>query len=219
MLSRDSAELSSLIRFLSAERGGRRFALVGHSTGCQICCHFLRHGEDATVDLVAACALQAPVSDREGAETEPLYADNLGIAQDLVARGEGAEMMPRAAFWAPICAERFLSLQGRGGEDDFFSSDLTDAELGARLRHVGDKLRRCDARSRILVAYSGRDEYVPEHVDRDRLLTRLCAAIEGDEEGVAVPLMLDEANHNLSKGEGDGERFVATFEDILNNLK
>ena len=52
-----------------------------------------------------------------------------------------------------------------GGADDFFSSDFSHDELQERLGHVGNtpSLRRC------LVAFSGKDEYVPSTVDSRKL--------------------------------------------------
>ena len=64
-------------------------------------------------------ALQAPVSDREGAMMEPKYQENVQYARSLVATGKAEEMMPRDVFWAPITAKRFLSLQDMDGDDEF----------------------------------------------------------------------------------------------------
>ena len=49
------------------------------------------------------------------------------------------ELLPRRAdpCGAPMTARRYLSLYGaRADGDDYFSSDLTDAELAARLGHM-----------------------------------------------------------------------------------
>lgn len=124
-------------------------------------------------------------------------------------------MMPRSAFWAPITALRYLALFDvriaaglPGGEDDFFSSDLTDEELQERLGHVG-KIG-AETGLHLLAAFSKEDEYVPESVDRDLLLKRLVDAMNGESGGrtVAEELMLERANHNLSLGEGGKEEFV-----------
>ncbi len=123
-------------------------------------------------------------------------------------------MMPRSAFWAPITALRYLSLFDVNGDDDFFSSDLTDVELHDRLGHVG-KLGR-ETGLRALVAFSKRDEYVPESVDTDSLLKRLVMAMNGSksEEGngdkiaVAFGLVLENSNHNLSSDDRDKDLFV-----------
>merc|ERR1719221_1573631 len=40
-LSRDADEVSKLMSYLISHNSARRFAFVGHSTGCQIAVHFL----------------------------------------------------------------------------------------------------------------------------------------------------------------------------------
>lgn len=161
------------------------------------------------VERLKVVALQAPVSDREGAMLEPGYADNIQTARTLVKDGKQDEMMPRSAFWAPITAQRFLDLQGMEGRDDFFSSDLTDEQLRERLAHVGDFADR-----RVLVQFSGKDEYVPPSVDKRATLDRLCNAMN-TAHSVATSLNLEDANHNLSLAPGDGDTFVAKVAELL----
>ena len=165
--------------------------------------------------------LQAPVSDREQPMTEPEYADNIQNARELVENGKGDEMMPRCVFWAPITAQRFLDLQDVGGRDDFFSSDFSDAQLRERLGHVGGPSSPGSKCRKVLVVYSGADEYVPEHVDTKSLTERLVDAMNGDvrsdDKGkkVAESLYLETANHNLSEGPGDAHTFVAKVAELL----
>ena len=216
------------MRYLNAHRSGETFALVGHSTGCQNSIHFLKHGDEDMVARTKSVALQAPVSDREHVMVEPNYQENIGLARQMKKDGKGEEMMPRSAFWAPITASRFASLQDVGGEDDFFSSDLSDEDMAERLGHVGVWGRKHSGY--LLAAYSGADEYVPDHVDKDKLLERMCGAMngsvsdgakdtkEGDKRPVATPLMITTANHNLSEGEGDGNKFVAAVAEQLDAL-
>lgn len=218
-LKQDTTEIGKLMNYLHTHRNGETFAIVGHSTGCQDAIHFMKHGPSEMTQRTKFIALQAPVSDREGAMLEKNYKENIEYAQSLVADGKGQEMMPRDVFWAPITASRFLALQEYGGEDDFFSSDLSDDELMERLGHIGD----CDDLS-LLAAFSGSDEYVPEHVDKDKLLSRLCGAmnhkcIEKGTSKVAIPLMIETANHNLSAGEGDIETFVQEIEKLLKRIE
>ena len=143
------------------------------------------------------------------------HAANISHAQTLLDQEKGDEMMPRLAFWAPITVKRFLSLFARDGDDDFFSSDLTDKELVDRLGHVGNVGSKSGLQ--LLAAYSNKDEYVPSSVDKDLLLKRLVSAMNNnnDETKVAEGLMLKTGNHNLSKGEGDKERFVEAFGKLL----
>ena len=167
--------------------------------------------------------LQAPVSDREQPMTEPNYETNIQHARDLVTANKGSEMMPRDVFWAPITAQRFLDLQDVGGNDDYFSSDFTNEQLADRLGHVSE---RSTSKRKVLVAYSGSDEYVPKHVDTKLLTKRLVHAMNSkcssssddggdDAVGVAESLYLDTANHNLSEGKGDAEKFVAKVTELL----
>lgn len=156
-------------------------------------------------------ALQAPVSDREGAMNQPDYAANIEYALELRRSGKEMEFMPRNAFWAPITAKRLLDLQERGGVDDFFSDDLSDEELIERLGHVG-KLKNLE----LLVAFSGSDEYVPTNVNSESLTHRLVAAM--NTHGiVAKALYMPTANHNLSAGSGDMEQFVDFVSKLLHD--
>ena len=166
-------------------------------------------------------ALQAPVSDRESLTLTPGdHSKHLSHAKSLLDQNKGDEMMPRSAFWAPITASRYLSLFDVNGDDDFFSSDLTDEELVDRLGHVG----KCTHGLQLMAAFSKKDEYVPESVDKDVLLKRLVSAmnanIDGEEKmqggmSVARGLMLENGNHNLSQGEGDAKDFVDAVGSLL----
>lgn len=155
------------------------------------------------------------MSDRESLTMTPGdHSTHMSHAKSLLSKNNGDEMMPRSAFWAPITASRYLSLFSKNGDDDFFSSDLTDDELYDRLGHVGNVGR--ESGLQLLAAFSKKDEYVPTSVERDVLLKRLVTAMNGFEEEekngdgstavVARGLMLENGNHNLS--EGDKEEFV-----------
>lgn len=191
-LDRDADELEELLAYLQTHRGLQRACLVGHSTGCQDIVHLLKRKTDLT-SLICLAALQAPVSDREG--HEHAFLDQ---ALDLVNNGKPEEMLPRAAFWAPITAQRYVDLHERLGMDDYFSSDLTDDELQDRLGHISVKM---------LVACSGKDEYA-SHLDTSRHLERMAAVIPK-----AVPLLLPNGNHNLSKGES--REFIEKLKEMM----
>lgn len=233
-LDHDVQEMDELLDYLVSYRGATNTAIVGHSTGTQDIVHYLKHGKNT--ETVRVVALQAPVSDRESVTicrndagtTHEQHMKELQSriqhAHDLRENGNEQEMMPRAAFWAPITASRYLDLFDRGGNDDYFSSDLTDAELRQRLGHIGTNgtnLRHC------LVAWSGSDEYVPDHVDGEALLQRLCQAMKkknGDDDDNSaddqlpkiVPLFIPTGNHNLSSRDGqDGTVFVEKLKGLL----
>jgi hypothetical protein len=225
-LARDCAELQELMQYLVDYRQAEEFCLVGHSTGCQDALYFLEHAASEWISKLRVVALQAPVSDREGAMSQDSYQTNLELAQSLATHDKGQERMPRAAHWAPITAQRFLDLNEKGGTDDYFSSDYTDEELCARLQHVG---MTNNQDLKVLVAYSGADEYVPSHVDKSLLTDRLVAAMNSkcnnaENNGrsppvvVAQRLFLETGNHNLSKGPGDGKLFVDTLAELLKSV-
>jgi len=114
-LKRDTEELSDLMAYLVHHSFAETFAFVGHSTGCQNSVHFMKYAGKDMMEKVKVIALQAPVSDREGAMAEPHYETNIAHAKKLQAMGQEEEMMPRNAFWAPITAARFLALKDVGG--------------------------------------------------------------------------------------------------------
>uniref|UniRef100_A0A7R9WYK8 DUF1749-domain-containing protein n=1 Tax=Craspedostauros australis TaxID=1486917 RepID=A0A7R9WYK8_9STRA len=215
-LGRDTDEISQLLAYLSHHRSGETFALVGHSTGCQNSIHFLKHGPQELVDKTRAVALQGSVSDREGPmdEDAKTWKANVITAKTMVQDGRPDEMMPRAAFWAPITAQRFLDLHEIGGRDDYFSSDFTDDQLADRLGHVG-KLSNL----RLLVAFSGADEYVAKHADTKEFTQRLVRAMNrhctSEEERVAEALYMPTGNHNLSQTDRDASIFVAKVAAML----
>jgi hypothetical protein len=165
--------------------------------------------------LLKVIALQAPVSDREQAIWEVgKYDGMIQLANKMKQEGKEDEMIPREAFWAPITASRYLDLHEKGGTDDFFSSDWTDEELLGRLGHMSNKPDR-----KVLVAFSGSDEYVPKELDSKRMSERLCKAINGGKEsGVAIECFLANANHNLSESEGDKEMFARKVAECLQGL-
>jgi pimeloyl-ACP methyl ester carboxylesterase len=224
-LDTDVAELDELLDYLKLHRHCSNAALVGHSTGCQIIVHYLKHGRNT--DLISMAALQAPVSDRESAtichDLDPNSPDRnaqlqqqhierqasfLQRAKEMKSQNALDEMMPRNAFWAPITARRFLDLFEVGGTDDYFSFDFTNAELHQRLHHVGrvasPTLQRRRPR-RVLVACSGSDEYVPAFVDSQQLLTRLCDAMNGK-----FDPLLEKAASLSNENEANATRSVVT---------
>ncbi|GAX28541.1 hypothetical protein FisN_12Hh091 [Fistulifera solaris] len=224
-LDRDVQDLEALLVYLQTHRHAESFALVGHSTGCQCIVHYLKTKQPPQSLPLRLAVLQAPVSDREHAAASSQYAYFLSIAQDMRQQGKLQEMMPRDAFWAPITAERYLDLQERGGKDDYFSSDYSPEELMERLQHVGlfgERQREDETsdlssrRFRCCVAYSGSDEYVPDHVDKAGLTERLVDAMNhGTSSPVAHPLYLPHSNHNLSNHEPERTKFMEHIVQLL----
>ena len=193
-LDRDAEELGVLLRYLVRERGATSFALIGHSTGCQDIVQFMKVADDDVRALVRVAVLQAPVSDREAATLEGSAADRAAMlkkAEAMIKDGRGDEIITLQYGFVPLSASRFASLTGRGGPDDCFSSDFTDAELGDKLGHLGT-----GGGCRTLFVHSLADEYVPPHVDVPALAARFVAAAGGP--STAEALLVPEASHSLA---------------------
>ena len=225
-LDQDVDELVELVTYLSVHRQATRICLVGHSTGCQDICHLLRtkHGDKCWTTTpttsgvtLAGAVLQAPVSDREQpAATDPdAYTANLALAQRMCTDGKADECMPRAAFWAPITAQRFLDLQAVGGTDDYFSSDYTEPQLAERLQAAGEYWPDLH----MLVAFSGADEYLKPGLDTVAHTARLTAACNAKRPGTATALHLPACNHNLSEGGEEINVFLQHVTDLLVKAK
>ena len=71
------------------------------------------------------------MSDREYQSGKATTAERLKIAEQMVKDGRGEDILFRDEdpVGTPVCATRFLSLAGKHGDDDMFSSDFTDDEL------------------------------------------------------------------------------------------
>ena len=224
-LDRDCAELQQLMDYLEAHRCPQEeceFCLVGHSTGCQDIVHFLRVSPPEYRRKIKGFVLQAPVSDREHAATEENYDQNLALAREMRASGRADECMPRSVFWAPITAKRFLDLQEKGGNDDYFSSDYNDDEMHERLGHcIMDRQNEINFQRHGLVAFSAADEYAPDFVDTEALTRRLTRAMNTnvDQKGpCARSICIPKANHNLSKPESGVDTIIAEIHKLLQDI-
>lgn len=155
--------------------------LVGHSTGCQDAVRYAQRCRTSSEEPpLLGVVLQAPVSDREYLATLPSTGPLLEKAQKLLEQGQGEEICGRAHDFggAPVTARRWHALAAAGGDDDLFSSDLTDGQL----RSMYGPLAQLPA----LLLISGSDEYVPAHVDLPALGRRLAAAIGSSAKAVVV---------------------------------
>jgi len=78
-----------------------------------------------------------------------------------------------------------------------------------------------DNRLRLLAAYLGNDQYVPDHMDTKLLVGRFCRAMNDEclEKDVVTPLHFTNANHNLSEGVGDADTFVEKVGEFLEVVK
>jgi len=229
-VANDAAELAECLAYLKHNRKVSAVAVIGHSTGCQDAVHLLATAPPEIRKLIRAVVLQAPVSDREAATLE----DNaeardalLSQAEKLVAAGCGSQLLPELHYgFVPITAECFASLVGRGGPDDLFSSDFSDAELSMRLAHLSTHGQR-EARGKlanipvpdhpglkVLFVHSLGEEYVPSHIDVPALSRRFVNAVGEPDANV---LLIDGANHNLSEPKDAVDKFTAAVGSLLDD--
>ncbi|KAF7144561.1 hypothetical protein RHSIM_Rhsim04G0207200 [Rhododendron simsii] len=163
-LLQDAMELDQLISYLINKEESEGVVLLGHSTGCQDIVYYMRTNAPCS-RAVRAAILQAPVSDREYRATLPETAAMIDLASEMIGDGRVSELMPREANPdAPITAFRYHSLCAYNGDDDMFSSDLSDDQLKMRLGHMTNT--PCQ------VIFSMADEYVPDYVDKKALVDR-----------------------------------------------
>ncbi|KAF2025147.1 DUF1749-domain-containing protein [Setomelanomma holmii] len=142
-IANDAEDISAMVGYLRG-LGKEKIVLLGSSTYCQ---DILAYASSTTaLPEVDAYIHQAPTSDRETASLlmPPTFlAQTLGHAEDMIARGNKDEIMPKSLippiFTLPITAYRGHSLIAKGGDDDYFSEN---------------------------------DEMVPASIDKERLLRR-----------------------------------------------
>ncbi|CAN6165582.1 unnamed protein product [Urochloa humidicola] len=197
-LEQDALELDQLISYLINKENSDGVILLGHSTGCQDIVHYMRTNF-ACSKAVSGVILQAPVSDREYRATLPETAEMIDLAAKMISEGRGMDLMPREANPdAPITAYRYHSLCSYMGDDDMFSSDLSEDQLRQRLGHMSTT--QCQ------VIFSMGDEYVPEYVDKKALVDRLCRALGGAEK-----VEIEWGNHALSNRVQEAVRAIVDF--------
>ncbi|KAK1982861.1 hypothetical protein LZ30DRAFT_26821 [Colletotrichum cereale] len=171
-LSNDVEDISALVQYLRKTEK-EKIVLLGASTGCQDCLEYTDHERYRNVP-VDGYILLSPVSDRQAASLfvpQEYLEKSIQHAQDMITRGDENETMPKSAippiFSSPITAYRWNSLGARGGDDDYFSSDLDDVTLERKFGRVDGP---------ILFLPGERDEMVPPSVDKQELLGRWCRA-------------------------------------------
>ncbi|XVF64969.1 hypothetical protein PTKIN_Ptkin09bG0209200 [Pterospermum kingtungense] len=175
-LQQDAMEIDQLISYLINKENSDGVVLLGHSTGSQ-----------------------APVSDREYKATLPETAAMIDLSSTMIKEGRGSELMPKEADpSSPITAYRYNSLCAYMGDDDMFSSDLSDDQLRMRLGHM--------ANTPCQVIFSMNDEYVPEYVDKKALVDRLCKAMGGAEK-----VEIEYGNHSLSNRVHEAVQAIIAF--------
>ena len=183
---------------------------MGSSTGCQDIMEYLTGLGHESRPAIDGGILQAPASDRECfvMTMEPgLYNSSCVAAKKMVDEGNGEEILPKKETNnapGPCTARRWLSLASpnHDGDDDYFSSDLTDEQL---LKTFG----RLPERTKLCVLMSENDEYVPKSIDKMGLIKRWTSIVKRGEGRIdeVNSGVVKGASHNLGK-DGDGEEIV-----------
>ncbi|KAI9762148.1 MAG: Vacuolar protein sorting-associated protein 35 [Chaenotheca gracillima] len=205
-VSEDAKEIGQCVSYFRDLRGpNTRVVLLGHSTGCQDVMEYMTGKQVASRPRVDGAIMQAPVSDREGSVylmSPEVYARSVKVAREYVARGDGEDILPTVVsanfFGSPCSARRWLSLASpdHDGDEDFFSSDLTDEQLKSTFGSLGN------IDTPLCILYSGKDQFVPPFVDKQGLVDRWISISK------AAGGRIDEKHSGLIK-EGDH-----TFKDL-----
>lgn len=167
-LDKDVDEIDKLVKYLRRPVGGSRekIIILGRSTGSQdVIRYLLRHGEN-----VDAGIMNAAVSDREGlsGHIEPRLLKKLNEgAIKLIEDGKSNQLLgneyAKYVFNTPITAYRWWSLMVPGGDDDYFSSDLSDDTIRSTFGKISTPF---------LVLENENDEFVPKQINKQALLQR-----------------------------------------------
>lgn len=170
-LQRDAKELGQLVEYLRTNRGNARskVVLMGHSTGCQdtmeYLCKYSQGPDFNDIQRLNGGILQAPVSDSEAVLGNEKVAGYLKLAKELIDQGKPNELLPSGAlkvlFDSPFSAYRFNSLASKYGDDDYFSSYLSDSDYAKSFGMILVP---------VLILYSGSDEFVPTSIDKQALV-------------------------------------------------
>ncbi|EPR57247.1 putative hydrolase family or acyltransferase family,related protein [Toxoplasma gondii TgCatPRC2] len=156
-LQQDARELEVVVRYLRKEMRMKKVVLAGHSTGAQDIVSYLRHVNAAPTPetKIDGAILISGISDREafslvnGVMGKHLVEEALR----LVEKGEPDGVLPERLMGCHFTAKRLLSLTQRLGDDDMFSTDLTEEELSRILAPLDVPC---------LFIYGEHDEYVPD---------------------------------------------------------
>ncbi|KAI5949152.1 hypothetical protein KGF57_004750 [Candida theae] len=207
-LDRDSKQIRKAIEYFRSEAGGsrRKIVLMGHSTGCQNSLHYSininNRADTPESSKVQGAILQASVSDSE-AFSNDLKKEELGaylkeVYDDYISQGRESHILPekfrRLVFNTPITAYRFYSLVSKRGDDDFFSSYLAQDDFEKTFGKITVPL---------LVLYSGKDQFVPDSVNKVDLVSRFkdsTPAIYWNDNSKII----EGATHDLGDGSDDG---------------
>jgi hypothetical protein len=157
--------------------------------------------------------LQGGVSDREAwdfllssPDEKQSCATVLAEAQRLIAAGKEREIVPREnnivqkELGAAISAYRTNSLLAKGGDDDYFSTDLDDSSLRRSFGQIPSDVR-------LMFLLGAEDPFVHKSTDKQALLSRWAGFVK--QGGASVDEVhggvVEGGHHNL---DGDPEEVV-----------
>ncbi|CCH42899.1 hypothetical protein BN7_2445 [Wickerhamomyces ciferrii] len=215
-LDRDIKEIKQFVDYLHG-LGKQKVVLFGHSTGTQDSIHYALQNQGQGIDGII---LQAPVSDRE-AIVKSSKEDGLDLdsynkeAQEFFDKQGPQAVLPKkfSDFLfgvSAISSYRWLSLTLENGDDDYFSTDLSDEKL----QETFGKLNKPT-----LVLYSGEDQFFPDGVDIGKVLQRWESFTKP---GVwsKYSLVIDGATHNIGEGskEGSVDVLIKQVQSFINEL-
>lgn len=215
-LKNDVNDISKIIKYLRSPIGGNRkkIILVGHSTGCQDTMEYISkfsYQSDFDISLaVDGGVLQAPVSDREAmlmGDGNKLDSYLQEIHDNYIIKRKGEHLLPekfrQMMFGSPITAYRFYSLALERGDDDYFSSYLNENDHKNSFGKINKPL---------LVLYGSKDECVPNHVDREKLINNWQKATD-PKYWSPFSKVLQGATHNVGPGSDEG-----AMEDLIDTI-
>ena len=207
-LQRDVKDIAQCVAYFRRIKGDHgKIVIMGHSTGCQDVMEYVTgKGHDQRPQIDGAI-LQAPVSDREGLSdimTTEALSKIIDTAEAYVKEGREGDTLPASISGSylgrlPISAYRWLSLLKEGGNDDYFSSDLSDEKLEATFGAFPPS-------TPLLILFSGSDEHVPKSVDVATLMKRWSGIVNKSNGSLSSASgIINGAHHNLDQ---DGEDVV-----------
>ncbi|KAF2628349.1 DUF1749-domain-containing protein [Macroventuria anomochaeta] len=212
-LQKDARELAQCVEYFQSARPGKKIVLMGHSTGCQDVMEYLLGRGHEERPKINGAILQGGLSDREAwdfllesKEEKDSCAAVLVEAQRLIKEGKEREIVYREGnivqkeLGAAISAYRTNSLLAKGGDDDYFSTDLDDSTLRNSFGRIPSSVP-------IMFLLGSEDPFMHKNTDKPALLSRWAGFVkEGggkvDESNGGV---VEGGHHNLN---GDPEEVV-----------
>jgi alpha-beta hydrolase superfamily lysophospholipase len=202
-LQDDVKGIALCVDYFRKVKPGGKIVLMGHSTGCQDGMEYaVGKGRDNRLPIDGVI-LQAPVSDREAishSTPKEIYEPLLKTAKEWIKDGRGQDVLPLAlatpVFGFSRCyitAYRANSLMGFGGDDDYFSSYLSEDALKKTFGTMKKE-------TPLLILFSGADEHMAASIDKSALARKWSNIVK--EGGGAVDeedgCIVEGAHHNLN---------------------